>query len=87
MILMVTEKAVTVREYRFRLVQKCKNAVKYRLSGDEILKIFWGRGTLRPCLKDKSEHKWTDRRMQPIVLSFRLSRSATRSHICRSGVE
>ena len=39
MILMVTEKAVTVREYRFRLVQKCKNAVKCRLSGDEILKI------------------------------------------------
>ena len=39
---MVTEKAVTVREYRFRLVQKCKNAVKCRLSGDEILKIFWG---------------------------------------------
>ena len=30
---MVTEKAVTVREYRFRLVQKCKNAVKCRLSG------------------------------------------------------
>ena len=39
MILMVTKKAVTVREYRFRLVQRCKNAVKCRLSGDEILKI------------------------------------------------
>jgi len=33
MILMVTEEAVTVREYRFRLVQKCKNAVKV---------VFWG---------------------------------------------
>jgi len=43
---MITEKAVAVREYRFRLVQKCKNAVKCRLSGDEILKIFWGGTTL-----------------------------------------
>ena len=45
MILTVTEEAVTVREYRFRLVQKCKNAVKCRLLGDETLKIFWGGGT------------------------------------------
>jgi len=28
---MVTEEAVTIREYRFRLVQNCKNAVKCRL--------------------------------------------------------
>ena len=45
MILMVTEEAVTVREYRFRLVQKCKNAVNCRLLWDEIPKIFWGGGT------------------------------------------
>ena len=45
---MVTEKAVTVREYRFRLVQKCKNVVNSRLSGDEILKFFWGGGTAPP---------------------------------------
>jgi len=40
MILMVTEEAVTVREYRFRLVQKCKNAVNCRFLWVEIPKIL-----------------------------------------------
>ena len=40
---MVTEKTVIVREYRFRLVQKCKNALKGCLLEDETVKIS-GRG-------------------------------------------
>ena len=43
MILMVTEEAVTIREYRFRLVQNCKNAVKCRLLPRRPYPI--GRGT------------------------------------------
>ena len=67
MILMVTEKAVTVREYRFRLVQKCKNAVKCRLSTDPTP---IGRGTPPPKptpLDAFGVSAWRLRRLVPLT--------------------